>query len=78
MPTKTGGVTAAIEDNVNGYSISINATVVDYTYYISQLLNNNRNLKELSESSRLKFERELNGNVWSKKVKTILSNCAQL
>ena len=72
ITTDTGGVTSIIENVVNGYALSLNATPDDYARKIQMLLDNPQKLKDISVMSRDKFDKELNWDVWAKKMKKIL------
>jgi len=77
ITTDTGGVTSIIENDINGYALSIEAKPKDYAEKISALIENSEILKRLSNSSREKYDKELNWNVWGQRMKEILVTIAK-
>ncbi|MCF6182430.1 glycosyltransferase family 4 protein [Lutibacter sp.] len=77
ITTDTGGVTSIIENGINGYALPFKSTPKDYVTKIQFLLDYRLVLSSMAISSRKKFEKELNWNVWGKKMKEILLLTAQ-
>lgn len=72
LTTDTGGVSSIIEDGANGYSMPYDSEIENYVSRIKFLMNDVSLFKRMSESSRSKFEKELNWQCWGKKMKEIL------
>lgn len=74
ISSQTGGVDAVIENDVNGLLLPPSAKASEYAALIESLIHHPIYLKELSISSRKKFEDELNWKVWGKKMKDIITS----
>ncbi len=70
--TDTGGVTALVENGMNGYALPESAGAEVYADKIAELIDNPGLYKRLSGASRTAYEREFNWETWGKKMKDIL------
>jgi glycosyltransferase involved in cell wall biosynthesis len=71
IATDTGGVTAVVENGVNGYVLPLNASVDDYVSTIQDLLDNPENIKSIIKLTRLRFENELNWEIFGEKFEIL-------
>lgn len=71
ITTDTGGVTSIVENGVNGFALSTDATAEDFASMISELFNDKDRYRKLARTSRKKFEEELNWQHWARQVKQI-------
>ncbi len=74
ITTNTGGVSTYVEDGVNGFTLPITATGVDYAQKITELFNDAEAYSQLSKSCRQKFEAELNWDAWGNSFHNIAQN----
>jgi glycosyltransferase involved in cell wall biosynthesis len=74
ITTDTGGVTTNVEDGVNGYALPLSATADEYADKISGLFADEEKYRQLSISSRKKFEEELNWDAWGRTFNSIAQN----
>lgn len=72
ITTDTGGVTSVVENGVNGYALPLQAQSEEYVKKIMELLDDRTLLEQLSVSSREKFDRELNWDVWGNSMVSVL------
>lgn len=70
--TATGGVPDYVEDGVNGYLLSPDATGEDYAERIAAACADPAALAELRQRARDKYERELNWGVWMKGFEVVV------
>ena len=68
----TGGVTSIIKDGENGIVLPFESTPNDYAKKIQSLLDCTNEIKEMSLKSRIRYNKELNWGVWSKKMRELL------
>ncbi|MFB0925679.1 MAG: glycosyltransferase family 4 protein [Vicingaceae bacterium] len=73
ITTSTGGITSIIQNGVNGYALPLEATAEDYALKIEPLLSDIEKLKNLSITAREVYDKELNWNIWVKKMNEILT-----
>lgn len=66
ITTDTGGVRTYVEDGINGFALPITAGPEDYASKIEALFTSESAYRQLSISSRKKFEDELNWDEWGK------------
>jgi len=71
ISTDTGGVSSVIQNGVNGFLLPIDAKSDEYSSIIEKLILDKNKLKKLSETSRIKYESDLNWDVWGSKMKII-------
>ncbi len=76
ISTNTGGVSAVVDNGINGYLLPIEATSKDYVIKIKQLFENKEKIKKMAKNAREKFEQELNWEAWRKGTKNIILNVA--
>lgn len=72
ISTNTGGVSAHIEHGKTGILLSEKATAEDYAREIEQLIKTPMLIKTLSQNAREKYDKELNWDVWGKRMKEII------
>lgn len=65
---RTGGVSTAIRDGINGYALPADASADAYAAQVQQLLVNRPALASLQRSSRNEFEQRLNWQQWSRSL----------
>ncbi|MDR0864806.1 MAG: glycosyltransferase family 4 protein [Candidatus Symbiothrix sp.] len=75
VTTKTGGVTTAVRDNVNGMTFALQASPEEYAVYIAHLFNDFNAYKKLAISSFKEYESRLN---WDVAGKTIVNHIKEL
>lgn len=73
ISTNTGGVSAHIEHGKTGILLSEKATAEDYAREIEQLIKTPMLIKTLSQNAREKYDKELNWDVWGKRMKEIIN-----
>lgn len=71
ITTDTGGVTAIVENSINGYALPIDASIDDYVSLIEDLLNSPEKIKAITKSARLKYENELNWDIFGEKFEAL-------
>ena len=74
ISTDTGGVSAVVENVGTGILLPPAATAEDYADKIEILLNAPEKIKLMSINARLKYDSELNWNVWGDKMNTVIMN----
>lgn len=74
ITTDTGGVTSIIQNGVNGFALPIDALIEDYVNTIQDLLNSPEKIIAISKSARLKFENELNWDIFGRKFEIIIKS----
>ncbi|MCC3155322.1 glycosyltransferase family 4 protein [Hymenobacter sp. BT770] len=72
--TDTGGIADFVEDDVNGYRLSLAARGSDFALAINRVFENQEVYNRLRISSRQLFEQRLNWDVWGKEMKLILES----
>ena len=68
LATKTGGVTTAVKDNINGMTFDLNDTPKKYAEYIKTLFNNKEEYEKLCLSAFNDYETRLNWDVAAKEI----------
>lgn len=74
ITTNTGGVASMVENDVNGFMLSLDAGALEYSNLIKTLFEDVEKYRKLVYSSRAKYDNELNWNIWGEKVKEIILN----
>lgn len=74
ISTNTGGVSAHVETEKTGILLSENAKAEDYANALKPLLENRSIIEKMSISSRQKYEKELNWDVWRRDFDKIIKN----
>jgi glycosyltransferase involved in cell wall biosynthesis len=69
--TDTGGVGDYVENGVNGFRLSVDATGEDYADQILSLFNDRDRFKALARSTRRRYEEDLNWNTWLGKFEKV-------
>ena len=72
ISTETGGVAAVVEPGETGILLPVNASSEQYADEIEILLQNQEQIRALSQNAREKYEKELNWSVWGEKMNKIL------
>lgn len=72
ISTDTGGVSAHIEHGKTGILLSEKATAEDYAREIEQLIKTPTLIKTFSQNAREKYDKELNWDVWGKRMKEVI------
>jgi glycosyltransferase involved in cell wall biosynthesis len=72
LSTRTGGVTSAIKDHINGMTFNLTDGAEHYANYILNLFNQYSIYEELCLSSFNEYETRLNWNVSGKKIVELL------
>lgn len=67
------GISSVVNNGVNGYLLQKESTPFDYATLIIDLTKDETKYKELCMSSRNEFEKELNWNIASEKLKKLLN-----
>ena len=65
---ETGGTAGAIKDEVNGILVSKDAKAEEYAEAITNIWEDKKRYRELSESSRKLFEDKLNWDAWARTI----------
>lgn len=71
ITTNTGGVSTYVQDGVNGFALPMTATASEYARKIQELFENDEAYQQLSNSSRKKYEAELNWDSWGETFNNI-------
>lgn len=71
ITTETGGVSAHVENGKTGLLLSQNSSAKEYAAAIEKIINNEELLHSFSQQARIKYEKELNWEIWRKKFKEI-------
>ena len=74
ITTDTGGVSSYVQDGVNGFALPLAATAVEYAEKIKAIFSDDATYRLLSNSSRKKYDEELNWNSWGKTFHSIAEN----
>ncbi len=74
ITTNTGGVPSIIEEDINGYTLPIEAKPKDYAQKIESLFEDTDQLKKLAISSRDKYDTELNWDIWGNKMREVFKS----
>ena len=74
ISTDTGGVSAVVENGETGILLPPSATAKDYADQIEILLKAPEKIKAMANKARLKYDNELNWNVWGDKMNTLIMN----
>lgn len=73
ITTKTGGVSSAIENGINGYLLSQEAGADEYAKKIYEIFTNKEVFYDLKKSCRKRFDEKLNWDHWGNKVNHIIN-----
>jgi glycosyltransferase involved in cell wall biosynthesis len=73
IATKTGGVSSAIENGVNGYLLSQEAGADEYAKKIANIFNNKEEYYELKKNCRKRFNEKLNWDQWGNKINSVIN-----
>ncbi len=68
----TGGISAAVENGINGYRLPADAGGYEYASLIKSIFQNEKVYKELVYQSRMKYEQVLNWHSWGRSIATII------
>ena len=74
VTTDTGGVTAIVENDVNGYALPHSANADEYAITIKKLLDHPNLIKKMASNALSKYEKELNWKIWGVEMKKIMKN----
>ena len=72
VTSNTGGVTSIIKDGENGIVLPLKSTPHDYATRIQNLLDSTDKIKDMSLKARIRYDTELNWDVWSKRMRELL------
>ncbi len=72
ITTDTGGVTAVVKNGINGYALPLDASIEDYVTTIENLLHEPAQIATMAKSARLKYEQELNWDVFGEKFEELV------
>lgn len=72
ISTNTGGIPTVIKENLNGKTFSLNASISEYRQYISDLMENYNEYRNLALSSFQEYQYRLNWDVAGKTVKNLM------
>ncbi|ANW96060.1 hypothetical protein AXE80_07120 [Wenyingzhuangia fucanilytica] len=73
ITTDTGGVSSVVENGINGFILPLDAKSDEYFDVISNLISDTVMFKQIAETSREKYLKELNWKNWGKEMKKILT-----
>jgi glycosyltransferase involved in cell wall biosynthesis len=65
ITTNVGGISEAVKDGINGYCLPIEAGGAEYALLINSLFSNKEKYHQLIESSRRRFDEELNWDTFA-------------
>lgn len=71
ISTQTGGVPDVVTDGVNGYCLPYEARGASYANLIAELFSDKERYHKLVQSSREKFERQLNWDKWAEQFREL-------
>jgi glycosyltransferase involved in cell wall biosynthesis len=71
ITTDTGGVTSIVENGINGFALEIDASIDDYVTKIMELLNYPEKINAISNAARVKYNSELNWDIFGEKFEVI-------
>lgn len=74
IATDTGGVGSYVKNGINGRLLSVNADYLEYADVIFRIWSNKKNYKNLCISARDEYEKNLNWDIWGKKVSAIIND----
>lgn len=74
ISTQVGGISTLIVDNLNGKTFSLDASIADYCNYISGLINNYSEYKNLAYASFKEYQNRLNWTVIGEKGKQVIKD----
>ncbi len=72
ITTKVGGVPDVVKDGINGYCLPLQAGGADYASLIEKIFSDKERYHQLVQSSRDRFEAELNWDKWAGHFKEAL------
>jgi glycosyltransferase involved in cell wall biosynthesis len=72
ITTDTGGITGAVENNVNGFTLPLSARGNEYAELIAELYRDQARYAALAKSSRAAFDDRLNWDRWALTLNAIL------
>jgi glycosyltransferase involved in cell wall biosynthesis len=72
IATDTGGIPDYVENNINGYRLPFEAKGAEYAEVIRDIFSDKERYQSLRESSRIKYERDLNWDIWLDKFKEVI------
>lgn len=73
ITTDTGGVSGAVKNGENGFTLPLSATAVDYADVIAKVYQDDQRYAELVKSSRALFDERLNWDAWGMTVRRLLA-----
>ncbi|MDQ6901827.1 MAG: glycosyltransferase family 4 protein [Bacteroidota bacterium] len=73
ITTNVGGVSEQIIDGINGYCLSLDANGKEYADVIFEIFSNKKRYHNLIETSRKRFDEELNWHSFAKELKKVLN-----
>lgn len=71
ITTDTGGVGTYVQDGANGFTLPLSAAADEYAIKIQELFTDDGAWRQLSISSRKKYEADLNWDSWGRSFKAI-------
>lgn len=78
ITTDTGGVSSAVKNGENGFTLPMDARETEYANIIAEIYRDQQRYAELVRSSRAAFENRLNWDAWGSRVRDILLNTLTL
>ncbi len=72
ITTDTGGITGAVQNNINGFTLPLAARGNEYAQLIAQLYHDQPQYASLARTSRATFDDKLNWDQWALVMNTIL------
>ncbi len=76
MTTDVGGISSFIEPHTNGVMLPLSASGQDFANQIAALLNDPVRYGQMREQARARYERELNWDAWSERLRQELESRA--
>lgn len=73
ITTDTGGVSEVVKDGINGYCLPYEAGGAEYAALIADIFKDKQRYHQLVESSRDRFEEQLNWEKWAEKFKSLVA-----
>jgi glycosyltransferase involved in cell wall biosynthesis len=73
ITSDTGGVSGAVTNGENGYRLPLSATGAEYARLIADIYLDDHRYKKLSQTSREKFEKQLNWDAWATSLREIIA-----
>lgn len=73
IATNTGGISGAVIDNENGFTLPMEATGEQYAELIYKIFQDDSTYYRLRNSSRVAFEERLNWHAWGIKMRKIIN-----